>query len=144
MARGRLPLLYGFVFIQRISSRSHRLRGNKIHFHQAFKDRRTLITPDIHYFDARRLQPQLLQAPALQIHLRVSHLAGLEGAGEAVEDPSSDEERVTTDGESEMEVAAEDAALPLKNHGAHQSQTHLMIPRKWKSQVLLTSWKYDE
>ena len=67
----------------------HRLRDNKIHFHQAIKDRRILIIPGIHYFDAHRLQPQLLQAPTLQI----SHLGGLEGAGEAVEDPSSDEER---------------------------------------------------
>ena len=47
----------------------HRLRGNKILFHQAIKDRRILIIPGIHYFDAHRLQPQLLQAPALQIHL---------------------------------------------------------------------------
>ena len=90
----------------------HRLRGNKIHFHQAIKDRRILIIPGIHYFDAHRLQPQLLQAPALQIHLRASHLAGPEGAGEAVEDPSSDEERATTDGESEVEAAAEEADLP--------------------------------
>ena len=90
----------------------HRLRGNKIHFHQAIKERRILIIPGIHYFDAHRLQPQLLQAPALQIHLRASHLAGPEGAGEAVEDPSSDEERATTDGESEVEAAAEDADLP--------------------------------
>ena len=29
----------------------------------------------------------------------------------------------------------------LKNHGARQSHTHLTIPRKWKSQVLLTSWQ---
>ena len=90
----------------------HRLRGNKIHFHQAIKDRRILIIPGIHYFDAHRLQPQLLQAPALQIHLQASHLAGPEGAGEAVEDPSSDEERATTDGESEVETAADDADLP--------------------------------
>ena len=89
----------------------HRLRGNKIHFHQAIKERRILIIPGIHHFDAHRPQPQLLQAPALQIHLRASHLAGPEGAGEAVEDPSSDEERAT-DGESEVEAAAEDADLP--------------------------------
>ena len=38
---------------------------------------------------------------------------GPEGAGETVEDPSSDEERATTDGESEVE---------------------------WKSKVQLTSW----
>jgi hypothetical protein len=48
----------------------------------------------------------------LQIHLRASHLAGPEGAGEAVEDPSSDEERATPEGESEVEAAAEDADLP--------------------------------
>ena len=61
----------------------HRLRGNKIHFHQAIEDPRILIIPGIHCFEAHRLQPQLLQAPALQIHLRASHLAGPEGAGEA-------------------------------------------------------------
>ena len=90
----------------------HRLRGNKIHFHQATKDRRILLIPGIHYFDAHRLQPLLLQAPALQIHLRASPLAGPEGAGETVEDPSSDEERATTDGESEVEAEAEEADLP--------------------------------
>ena len=90
----------------------HRLRGNKIHFHQATKDRRILLIPGIHYFDAHRLQPLLLQAPALQIHLRASPLAGPERAGETVEDPSSDEERATTDGESEVEAEAEEADLP--------------------------------
>ena len=34
-----------------------RLRGNKIHFHQTTKDRRILLIPGIHYFDAHRLQP---------------------------------------------------------------------------------------
>jgi len=89
----------------------HRLRGSKIYFHQATKDRRILLIPGIHYFDAHRL-PQLLQAPALQIHLRASPLAGPEGAGETVEDPSSDEERATTDGESEVEEEDEEADLP--------------------------------
>ena len=58
---------------------------------------------------------------------------GPEGAGETVEDPSSDEERATTDGESEVEEEADDA-------DARQSQTHLMILQKWKSKVQLTSW----
>ena len=48
----------------------------------------------------------------MQIHLRASHLAGPEGAGEAVADPSSDEERATTDGESEVEAVADDADPP--------------------------------
>ena len=48
----------------------------------------------------------------MQIHLRANPLAGPEGAGETVEDPSSDEERATTDGESEVEAEAEEADLP--------------------------------
>ena len=99
-----------------------------------------MLIPGIHYFDAHRLQPLLLQAPALQVHLRASPLVGPEGAGETVEDPSSDEERATTDGESEVEEEADEADLPLKNHGARLSQTHLMTLRKWKSKVQLTSW----
>ena len=46
----------------------------------------------------------------MQIHL-ASPLAGPEGAGETVEDPSSDEERAT-DGESDVEEEAEEADLP--------------------------------
>ena len=34
----------------------HRLRGSKMYFHQATKDRRILLIPGIHYFDAHRLQ----------------------------------------------------------------------------------------
>ena len=90
----------------------HRLRGNKLYFVQAIKDRRILAIPGIHFFDAHRLQPQLLQAPALQLPLRTSNLAGPEGAGEAVEDPSLDEERATTDGETDVEEVLEDADLP--------------------------------
>ena len=90
----------------------HRLRGSKIYFHQATKDRRILLTPGIHYFDGHRLQPLLLQAPALQVHLRASPLVGPEGAGETIEDPSSDEERATTDSESEVEEEADEADLP--------------------------------
>ena len=67
-----------------------------MYFHQATKDRRILLIPGIHYFDAHRLQPLLLQAPALQIHMRESPLVGPEGAGEQVDDPSSDEEQATT------------------------------------------------
>ena len=48
-----------------------------------------------------------MQDPALQGHLRASPLIGPEGAGETVEDPSSEEERATTEGESEEEEADE-------------------------------------
>ena len=52
----------------------HRLRGSKMYFHQATKDRRILLIPGIHYFNAHRLQPLLLQAPAQQVHMRESSL----------------------------------------------------------------------
>ena len=81
----------------------HRQRGTKVFSHHAIKDRKLLAIPGIHYFDAHRLQPQLLQAPELQLHPRASNLIGPEGAGDAVEDPSSDEERATTDGETDAE-----------------------------------------
>ena len=90
----------------------HRLRGNKMYFHQATKDRRILLIPSIHYFDAHRLQPLLLQAPALQIHMRESSLVGPEGAGEQVDDPSSDEEQATTASETEAESENDDEATP--------------------------------
>ncbi len=90
----------------------YRLRGNKLYFHQAIKDRRIVAIPGIHFFDVHRLQPQLLQAPALQLPLCTSNVAGPEGAGKAVEDPSSDEERATTDGETDVEEVLEDADLP--------------------------------
>ena len=83
-----------------------------MYFHQATKDRRILLIPGIHYFDAHRLQPLLLQAPALQIHMRESSLVGPEGAGEQVDDPSSDEEQATTASETEAESENDDEATP--------------------------------
>ena len=90
----------------------HRLKGSKMYFHQATKDRRIVLIPGIHYFDAHRLQPLLLQAPALQVHMRESSLVGPEGAGEQVDDPSSDEEQSTTASETEAESEDDDEARP--------------------------------
>ena len=58
------------------------------------------------YFDAHRSRAHLLQAPELQLHPRTSNVTGLEGAGDAVEDPSSDEERATTDDETDAEATS--------------------------------------
>ena len=65
-----------------------------MYFHQATKDRRILLIPGIHYFDAHRLQPLPLQAASSHERepSRESPLVGPEGAGETVEDPSSEEE----------------------------------------------------
>ena len=65
----------------------------------------TMVIPGIHCFDAHRLQPPLLQASALQVQMRESPLVGPEGAGETVDDPSSEEERATAlDDPTEMEI----------------------------------------
>ena len=83
-----------------------------MYFHQATKDRPILLIPGIHYFDAHRLQPLLLQAPALQVHRRESPLVGPEGAGETVDDPSSEEEQATTASETEAESEDDDEGTP--------------------------------
>ena len=83
-----------------------------MYFHQATKDRRILLIPGIHYFDAHRLQPLLVQAPALQVHMRESPLVGPEGAGETVDDPSSEEEQATTESETEVEKEDDDEDTP--------------------------------
>ena len=48
----------------------------------------------------------------LRSSTRASNLAGPEGAGDTVEDPSSDEERDTTDADTDAESAAEEAWCP--------------------------------
>ena len=90
----------------------HRQRGTKVFFHQALQDRKLLAIPGIHYFDAHRLRAHLLQAPELQLHPRTSNITGPEGAGDAVEDLSSDEERDTTDAETDAETLAEESWCP--------------------------------
>ena len=65
----------------------HRQRGTKVFFHQALQDRKLFAIPGIHYFDAHRLRAHLLQAP-------------------------SDEERDTTDAETDAETVAEEAWCP--------------------------------
>ena len=90
----------------------HRQRGTKVFFHQALRDRKLFEIPGIHYFDAHRLRAHLLQVQELQLHPGVSNLAGPEGAGDTVEEPSSDEERDTTDAETDAEPAAEEAWCP--------------------------------
>ena len=91
----------------------HRQRGTKVFFHQALQDRKLLAIPGIHYFDAHRLRAHLLQAPELQLNPRTSNITGPEGAGDAVEDLSSDEERDTTDAETDAEATlAEESWCP--------------------------------
>ena len=84
----------------------HRQRGTKVFFHQAIHDRKLLAIPGIHYFDAHRSRAHLLQAPELQLHPRTSNVTGPEGPGDAVADPSSDEERDTTDDETDAEATS--------------------------------------
>jgi len=81
-------------------------------FHQALQERKLSAIPGLHYFDAHRLRAHLLQAPELQLHPRTGNITGPEGAGDAVEDFSSEGERDTTDAETDAEAEAEESWCP--------------------------------
>ena len=57
---------------------------------------------------SHRLDALLLTAPELQLYPRAGNLPEPEGAGDAVADPSSDEELSTTDGEDTSDDADSD------------------------------------
>ena len=77
----------------------HRHSGNKVFFHSGIQDRQLVVIPGIHYFDAHRIQPLLWNSLERQIDPRSMKLAGPEGAGDTANDPTSDEEEVSTDAE---------------------------------------------
>ena len=81
----------------------------KVYFHKAIHEKKLRAIRGVHFFDAHRLEPQLLEAPELQIHPRADNLSGLDGAGDAVEDPSSEEEFSTTDEKADdLEVSSDE------------------------------------
>ena len=75
----------------------HRQRATTVSFHRAVQDRRVLVLPGIHFFDAHRLQPQLLSALEARDGLWTKLQNGLEGVNDTVQDTFSDEESTTTD-----------------------------------------------
>ena len=81
----------------------HRHQGHKVFFHAGIQDRQLVAIPGIHYFDAHRLQPELLDTLNRQFDPGSMKLASPEGAGDTVNDPSTDEEAASTDGESDPE-----------------------------------------
>ena len=81
----------------------HRHRGHKVFFHVGLQDRQLVVIPGIHYFDAHRLQPDLLATLDRQFGPGAMKLARPEGAGDTVNDPSSDEEAASTDDKSDPE-----------------------------------------
>ena len=114
----------------------HRQRGTRVYFHQAIHDKKIIAIPGIHYSDAHRLQALLLNAPELQLHPRTGNLPEPEGAGDAVDDPSSEEELSTSDEEeadAELSSDEEPWCPPIPDHQ--------MIPLKKNYQALQKSWK---
>ena len=84
----------------------HRQRGTTVYFHQAIHNKKIIAIPGIHYFDAHRLDALLLNSPELQLHPRTGNIPEPEGAGDAVDDPSSKEE-FSSDEEEEVEVSSD-------------------------------------
>ena len=82
----------------------HRQRATKVIFHKAVQERRLLVLPGIHYFDAHRLQPELLAALEAGDGPRTTLVNGPDGAQDMVEDSFSDDDTDTTD----LDVEADD------------------------------------
>ena len=118
----------------------HRLRGNKIHFHQATKDRRILLIPGIIILLLTDYNHCCCRLPPCKFTWERAFGRPWRG-GKTVEDPSSDEERATTDGESEVEAEAEESDLPPEEPWCPPIPDAPDDPTEWKSQVLLTSWQ---
>ena len=87
----------------------HRQRATTVSFHKAVHDRRVLVLPGIHFFDAHRLQPQLLSVLEARDGPRTKLQNGPEGANDAVQDTFSDDESTTTD----LDAAAGDVTDDL-------------------------------
>lgn len=111
-----------------------RNRGTKLYFQKAVQEKRVRVIRGIHYFDAHRLDPQLLGAPELQINPRTENIAGLEGADEAMFDP-----------ESEDEVSDDDAAASPEDDQPWcppcQTRWTTRLKKSWQALLRsLTQW----
>ena len=88
----------------------------------------------VHYFDAHRLEPQLLEAPELQVNPRAENISGPEGADEAVDDPESEDE-ASLIGDDDGAVVSPDDDQP----GAPPYQTEWRTRRRRNWPELLKS-----
>ena len=102
----------------------HRHRGHKVFFHAGIQDRQLVVIPGIHYFDAHRLQPELLATLDRQFDPGTMKLASPEGARDTVSDPSSDEEAAS------MEKVIQKT---LPSHGVHPYLKQPKIPLRTRS-----------
>ena len=103
----------------------HRHRGHKVFFHVGIQDRQLVVIPGIHYFDAHRLQPDLLDTLDRQFDPGSMKFASPEGAGDTVNDPS----RMRTQPLPMTRVIQK----TLQLHGAHPYLMQLRIHLKTKS-----------
>ena len=79
------------------------IKATRSFFHVGIQDRQLVVIPGIHYFDVHRLQPDLLNTMDRRIDPGSMNFASPEGAGDTVNDLSSDEEAASTDDESDPE-----------------------------------------
>jgi hypothetical protein len=86
----------------------HRKWGFKIDFLKAVHSKQIRLLKGLHFFDAWRLVPEMLGAPELQVNPRKENVTGPDGAEEAVEEPHSDDEATSTEGDSDTIGDTED------------------------------------
>ena len=113
----------------------HRQRATKVTFHKAVQERRLLILPGIHYFDAHRLQPELLAALEAGDGPRTKLQNGPDRAQDTVQDTYSDDDTTTTD------LDKMQAVCWMIYHGVLRRPILLMTPQKPKLQAQQITWR---
>ena len=89
------------------------------------QDRQLVVIPGIHYFDAHRLQPDFLNTVNRRIDPGSMNFASPEGAGDTVNDPSSDEEAASTDDESDPEDPTVASCPPIPDAAEDPSEDEI-------------------
>ena len=102
------------------------------------QDRQLVVIPGIHYFDAHRLQPDLLATLDRQFDPESMKLASPEGAGDTVNDLSSDEEAASTDDDSDPEDPTVAWCPPIPDAAEDPSEDEIVSAAE-KLAILITN-----
>ena len=114
----------------------HRPRGTTVYFHQAIHEKRIRAIPGIHYFDAHRLQAQLLNASELQLHPELATFQDQREQAMQLMTPL-----LKKNLRPQMRKMPTLRCHRTKNLGVHQFKIHQLIPHRKSYWAQLRNWK---
>ena len=122
-----------FVVVCGVWGAAYSRPSSALFFHKAVQDRKVLVLPGIYFFDAHRLQPQLLSTLEEQVGPRSKLQIRPEGAEDTVQDTSSDKNplRVT------LMLMQKSSQMTLRGHVTEEARTCeawfqlTFRPQKW-------------